>query len=53
MEAGKRGGTHRAISLLKRALDLNPVHYPVCEILFKLTREASYRDCVRKYAPSH
>lgn len=45
------GRSASAQKLLKRVLQLNPVHYPACQILFKLTQEAKYQACIRRFAP--
>jgi tetratricopeptide (TPR) repeat protein len=45
------GNKPRARELLLRTLQLNPVHYVACELLHRLTGEAQYLTCARRYAP--
>lgn len=47
----QEGNTKEAIRLFRKILEVNPVHYPACIFLFKLTREPRYGQCVKKYAP--
>lgn len=47
----EEGNRKKAIGLFKKALSVNPVHYPVCFYLFKLTGDAAYKRCVERFAP--
>ncbi|MCM2278389.1 MAG: tetratricopeptide repeat protein [Oligoflexia bacterium] len=47
----EEGNTSDAIASLKRAVEINPVHYPACILLFKLTRQQNYKACYVRFAP--
>jgi tetratricopeptide (TPR) repeat protein len=47
----EKGNRARAREWFEKALQVNPIHYPVCELLFELTKKKHYRDCVQKFGP--
>lgn len=47
-----RGNRTEAKRLFERVLKLNPVHYPACFYLYKLTGETKYLTCVERFAPA-
>lgn len=49
MESGNK---KEAIRLLERTLAINPVHYPACVLLLKLTNDAKYQKCIQRFAPA-
>ena len=45
------GNLKQASALLKRVLEIQPMHWPACKLLFEISREKKYQVCFEQYRP--